>query len=97
MPKGYWMGHVEVHDPERYKQYIAGATPAYQKYGAKFLIRGGAYDAPEGDVPSRHVCIEFESMKQARACYDSPEYTAARQHRLAASTGFVVIVEGHDQ
>ena len=94
--KGYWIGHVSVHDPERYKSYIAEATPAYQEYGAKFLVRGGQFEAPESDMPERHVVIEFESYEVAKACYNSPQYTAAREHRLAASTGSVVIVEGHD-
>ena len=95
--KGYWIGHVNVHDPERYKQYIAAATPAYEEYGAKFLVRGGQSDAPEGEMPERHVVIEFASYDVAKACYHSPTYTAAREHRLAASTGQVVIVEGYEQ
>lgn len=95
MAKGYWIGHVEVHDAERYKQYVAGATPAYQKYGAKFLARGGAFDPVEAEgLGSRHVIVEFDSMEKAKACYNSPEYQAARQHRLAASTGKLIIVEG---
>ena len=95
MAKGYWIGHVEVHDPERYKLYIAGATPAYQEFGAKFLARGGATDLVEAaGLGSRHVIIEFESMEKARACYRSETYQRARQHRLSASTGKLLIVEG---
>jgi len=92
--KGYWIAHVSVHDNERYKLYIAGATPAYDKYGAKFLVRGGEYESPEGEMPSRHIVIEFETIEVAKACYNSPEYIAAKEHRLAASTGQVIIVEG---
>lgn len=94
--KGYWMGHVEVHDPERYKLYIQGATPAYEEYGANFLVRGGVYEAPEGAGFSRNVIIEFETYEQALACYNSPAYTAAREHRIAASNGQITIVEGHE-
>ncbi|MBL4600844.1 MAG: DUF1330 domain-containing protein [Rhizobiaceae bacterium] len=93
--KGYWMAHVEVHDPERYKLYIEGATPAYEEYGAKFLVRGGKSESPEGNGFSRNVVIEFESYDQALACYNSPAYTAAREHRIAASNGQITIVEGH--
>ena len=94
MPKGYWIGHIEVHDAERYKDYVAGATAAYKEHGAKFLCRGGAYDPVEGDLGSRHVVIEFPSFEAAKACYNSPTYRAAREHRLAASNGKLVIVEG---
>lgn len=95
MPKGFWIGHVEVHDGEEYKNYIAGATPAYQKYGAKFHVRGGSQNPVEADdLGSRHVVIEFESVAKAEACYNSDTYQAARKHRLAASTGRLIIVEG---
>ena len=97
MPKGYWMAHVDVTDPERYKSYVAEATPAYKEYGAKFLVRGGKSDPVEAiDLGTRHVVIEFDSMEKAQACYNSETYQNARKHRLAASTGKLLIVEGAD-
>ena len=47
MPKGYWIAHVEVKDPEAYKDYVAAAKIAFDKYGAKFLARGGALRRPK--------------------------------------------------
>lgn len=99
MPKGYWIAHVEVHDAERYKSYVSGAGPAYKEFGAKFVVRGGAGEQMEGaendgTLGSRHVVIEFETIEKAYACYNSKTYKAAREHRLAASTGKLVIVEG---
>lgn len=95
MKRGYWIIHIEVHDPERYKEYVAGATEAYEQYDAHFLVRGGEFDWVEGDqIGERHVVIEFQSLEQAKACYDSETYQKAREHRLAASTGSMVIVEG---
>jgi len=94
MAKGYWIGHVDVTNAENYPGYMKAAQPAYEKYGAKFLVRGGKFDAVEGDARSRHVVVEFESFEQARACYDSPEYAAARKIRQANSNGDIIIVEG---
>jgi uncharacterized protein (DUF1330 family) len=94
MPKGYWIAHVDVNDPEVYKAYISGAAPAYEEFGAKFLVRGGQYHAPEGAACARHVVIEFPSYQAALDCYNSPVYQAAKAHRIAASSGSVVIVEG---
>jgi len=95
MAKAYWIAHVAVRDPERYKDYVAGAKPAFERHEARFLARGGAHEQVEGeDLGSRHVIIEFASMTQARACYFSAEYQAAMQHRLAAATGRILIVEG---
>jgi len=97
MPKGYWIGHIEVHDAEAYKNYVAGATPAYQEFGAKFLVRGTPSEQMEGDaLGSRHVVIEFPTIEAARECYNSPTYQAAREYRLAASHGRLVISEGFE-
>ena len=41
MPKGYWVGLVDVSDPEGYKAYIAENAKAFRKYGARFVARGG--------------------------------------------------------
>lgn len=92
--KGYWIARIDVNDPETYKSYVASATPAYRKYGAKFLIRGGKCEAVEGPGRSRNVVIEFESYEQALACYRSPEYQAAAEFRRKASTGEILVVEG---
>ncbi|HUO01405.1 MAG TPA: DUF1330 domain-containing protein, partial [Rhizomicrobium sp.] len=65
MPKGYWIARIDVSDPETYKSYVAHATPAYQKYGARFLVRGGKCEAVEGHGRGRNVVIEFGSYEQA--------------------------------
>lgn len=96
MPKGYWIGHVDVTNPENYPNYMKAAQPAYEKYGAKFIVRGGKYEGVEGAARERHVVVEFESYEQAVACYNSPEYQEAAKIRRANSTGDILIVEGSD-
>ena len=86
MAKGYWIAHVTVTDPERYKDYVAANAAAFKKYNAKFLVRGGAYEQRAGtDKKQRHVILEFDSYATAKACYDSPEYQAACKIRDQAS------------
>ena len=92
--KGYWLAMVDVTDPENYPRYIAANKAAFDKYGAKFLVRGGRFSNPEAVTGNRHVVVEFDSFDTALACYHSPEYQDALPHRLAASTGRFVIVEG---
>jgi uncharacterized protein (DUF1330 family) len=95
--KGYWIAHVDVTNPERYKDYVAANAIAFNKYGGRFLVRNGESTTPEGKLGSRrHVVIEFESYAKAKACYESPEYKAAMKLREAASTGDLVIIEGYD-
>lgn len=94
MPKGYWIARVDVRDPEGYKDYVATAKPAFERFGAKFLARGGPHDVVEGPGRARNVVIEFESMAAARDCYNSPEYQAAKLIRQKFADGEIVLVEG---
>lgn len=97
MAKGYWIAHVTVTNPERYKDYVAANAVAFGKYGAKFLVRGGQNEVRSGAAGGdRHVVLEFESYAVAKACYDSPEYQAAAKIRDEASTASVIIIEGYD-
>ena len=94
MAKGYWIAHVEVRDPEGYKEYVAASAIAFQKYGARPLARGGKYEQVEGRERARNVVLEFPSLKAAQDCYHSPEYQAARAIRLKYAEAEMVLVEG---
>lgn len=94
MAKGYWIARVDVHDPERYKDYVAGAKLAFDKYGANFLARGGAVHHAEGKGRARNVVIEFASLQTAVDCFNSPEYQAAAAIRREVADGEIVLVEG---
>ncbi len=90
----YWIAHVTITDPEAYAEYRKRAAPAFARYGAEFLARGGAAETLEGPALQLHVVIRFPDLASARACYDSPEYREARRHREAAAEAHLVIVEG---
>ena len=94
MPKGYWIAHAEIEDLDEYKKYQAANAYAFKKYGAKFLVRGGAQEIREGNSKSRTVVLEFESLKTAIECYESPEYQEAKKLRLSISNADLVIVSG---
>ncbi|MFZ1206718.1 MAG: DUF1330 domain-containing protein [Pseudolabrys sp.] len=59
---------------------MANAVP-FNKYGGKFLTRGGKSEMVEGKFRSRVVLIEFPSFEAALACYRSPEYAAVKKLR----------------
>jgi uncharacterized protein (DUF1330 family) len=94
MPKGYWIARVDIRDPERYKDYVAAAKPAFERFGAKFLARGGAFEVAEAPGRARNVVIEFESLAAAHDCYHSPEYQRAAAIRQQVADGEIVLVEG---
>ena len=60
MTKAYWIAHVSVDDPEAYAAYRQANAAAFQKYGARFLARGGRVEVVEGETRPRFVVIEFE-------------------------------------
>lgn len=96
MPKGYWIARVDVTDAEQYKAYVQANAQPFAIYGARFLVRAGRFENPEGSSRSRNVVIEFPSYQAALDCWKSPEYVAARQLRLDAGSADVVIVEGYE-
>jgi uncharacterized protein (DUF1330 family) len=96
MTKAYWVAHVDVKDVEGYAAYISANKAAFDKFGAKFIVRGGAQEQLEGKSRARTVVIEFPDLATARACYDSAEYQAAKALREPFSFADLVIVEGYD-
>jgi uncharacterized protein (DUF1330 family) len=96
MPKGYWIVRIDVHDDKAYGAYRDANGAAFKKYGARFVVRGGKFENPEGQSRARNVVIEFPSHQAALDCYRSPEYQAALAHRQGATTADLVIIEGYD-
>ena len=94
--KGYWIGHVDITDPEGYKAYMAANAEPFGKFGGRFLVRGGTREVAEGQVRGRTVALEFPSYEAALACYRSPEYQAAKRLRDGKGTLDLIVVEGYD-
>ena len=91
----YVVANVTVNDPVRYEDYRRLVTPTVEKYGGRFIARGGRIEVLEGDWhPGRLVLLEFPSVEQARAWWSSPEYSEARAIRKATSEGTLLILEG---
>ena len=96
MPKGYWIGRVEVKSDEGYKPYAMGNQAIFKKFGGRYVIRAGKFECVEGNARSRNVVIEFPDYATALACYNSPEYQQNMKLRLPHSIADIVVVEGYD-
>jgi uncharacterized protein (DUF1330 family) len=94
LSKAYWMVHVSVRDEQRYPEYLAAAGPAFQKFGAKFIVRGGAFETMEGNARERNVVVEFNDRATALACYRSPEYQGAKIIRQKYADADFIIIDG---
>ncbi len=78
----YWVARSAIKDPVEYKKYTDRVPGIIAKFGGKVLARGGRYEILEGPKKfHRFVVIEFPSLEQAVACYDSPEYQEAAAFR----------------
>ena len=96
MPNGYWIGRIDAIKPEYTKAYGPALAAVLRTYDAKFLVRGGAFEAVEGEARDRNIVIEFKDYETALACYRSPEYQANLKVRLPHSTAEIIVIEGYD-
>ena len=68
-----------------------------EKYGARSLSRLGRFELLEGEfIGDKMAVIEFDTMEQAIACYNSPEYQKAKELRDGKTEGLFFVVEGTD-
>ena len=78
-----------------FNEFAGRIRESMEAHGGKFLARGGATEVVHGDrMPHRVVVVEFESMEQARAYANSPEYKELADLRDRSSTTTTFIVEG---
>jgi uncharacterized protein (DUF1330 family) len=96
MAKGYWIARVDVSDPQGYQAYVAANAAAFRRYGARFVVRGGTFEAPEGTPRARNIVLEFDDYATALACYHSPEYAAAKALRAGKAEADLIVIEGYD-
>jgi len=96
MPKAYWIARVDVSNDEGYKPYALANAAIFNKFGGRFIVRGGPFENPEGTSRARNVVIEFADYATALACYNSPEYQANIKVRQPHSVADLVIIEGYD-
>lgn len=97
MPKAYWIAcYREVRDPDAMSQYAALAGPAVWAAGGRNLVRGMPARTLEAGIAQRTVIIEFDSVEQAVAAYESPAYQAARKLLGDTVERDIRIVEGSE-
>jgi len=94
-PKAYVVAEITVTDIDTYREYVRAAFPIIQRYGGKFLTRGGTTIAVEGTPPAERVMIiEFPSLDRAREFEYSKDYTDIAPLRQASAESRLFIIEG---
>ena len=91
----YMIVRVNVTDMEQYGEYMKLTPAIIEKYGGKFVVRGGEKVILEGpDVTDRMVVVKFPSVQVAKDFYNSEEYQHAISVRKDAAEASFVVVEG---
>ena len=91
----YVIAEIEVTDQGIYDEYRKQVPATLEKYGGRFIVRGGKTETLEGGwSPKRLVVLEFASMDQALKWYRSAEYKPLIALRQRGSRGKLVAVEG---
>ena len=91
----YIIVDIDIVDPVGYEQYknLAGAT--VEKYGGKYIVRGGKSEVLEGEWrPKRIVILQFDSMARAKTWLNSEEYREPRKMRHRTARTNMIVVEG---
>lgn len=95
MPKGIWItSYQSVSDPGAHAHYAELAGPAIAAFGGRFLARGMPCRTYEGGLDQRCVVIEFDSVADAVAAYESASYQAALALLEGSAEREVRILEG---
>lgn len=89
----YVVAEFEISDPAAMVPYRQKVESTAAVYGGRYISRGGAITSLEGPkVSGGVVIIRFNSLHDARAWYDSPEYgpLKAIRHRAGKTRMFIV-------
>jgi uncharacterized protein (DUF1330 family) len=86
---------VDVLDEQKYGQYGSSAPPL-ERWGGQVLAYDLAPAVIEGSVKRQRMgVVRFPSREQFQGWYDSPEYQAARKHRVnGGAEADLVLIEG---
>ena len=91
------ISEVKILDEGLIARYRPLAAASIERYGGKYVVRGGPVDCVEGtrDPERAFVVVEFPDMARAKEWYASPDYAEALAVRRAgALERTLVFVEG---
>ena len=91
----YLIAHVEVRDPERYRDYTLHTPRVIAAFGGRMVVRNGTRQVLEGPPdPRRVIVVEFPTFDDVLRFHASPEYTVLRRIREAAGEAQIIAIDG---
>ena len=97
MPAYYVAEHI-ITDQAKFEEYRVKVLPMIERYGGRYLTKGGSHKFPEQPHwrPERVVIIEFPSMDRLNAWYNSAEYQPlfALRKQSTSDMDMIITLEG---
>lgn len=94
----YFLALIDIHDPERYEQYLAGFDAVFEKFKGQVVSVEDNPKVLEGNWPAaRTVLIRFPDEQELRRWYESPDYQELARHRREASVASIAIISGRNK
>jgi len=94
----YFVALINIHDPGRYEQYLAGFDAVFEKYKGQVISVEDNPIVLEGEWPGeRTVLIRFPDEHELRRWYESSEYQHLARYRKEASVASIAVISGRDE
>ncbi len=92
----YVIGQLDIFDDERYKSYLAGFMPIFQRHGGELLATtSGETTVVEGEWGfPRTVVMKFPNRTHAEAWLSDPDYIELAEHRYNSAKCNLAIIDG---
>jgi len=91
----YIVVEIDVFDTAKFDIYRQQVPATIEKYGGRYIVRGGKVETLEGDwCPKRFVVLEFPSAESAKAWWNSVEYAKPKALRQACAHSQMILVDG---
>jgi uncharacterized protein (DUF1330 family) len=91
----YFIVEIDITDPAGFEDYRKRVPATIERYGGRYLVRGGPLETIEGTwTPKRVAVLEFPSVAQAKQWYLSEDYRELKALRQRTARGSIILVEG---
>jgi uncharacterized protein (DUF1330 family) len=96
-PKGYLIATFTIHDQDTFQKYVEAGGHLAEKFNGRVILFDTNPKIVEGKSEAIVALMEFETHEDLERFYNSPEYTAARQFRIEATTSTIILAKGLPQ
>ena len=100
-PPAFMVVNGTINDRDAFLEgYVSKLAPIYEKYGGTYVAAGRNFEVLEGEGDFQsYVISKWHNMEEAREFWNSPEYDALRNARIANNWGTfdVILYEGLEE